>query len=190
MKRKCKILGSSIVSILLISTLAGCTNPGSNPVSSASTSSSESTENSTDPLTMLPPETDGEAITGNTGDNLDSKVRPGGGSGSFKQEMAINSSGLDWWKSSYSKFNGWITRGFTFTNDNEGKCIMQADVTTKAGELDITVMDSEGKELDTYKNIATSTFDINLGNGGDYQIRVDAQNHDGGFSIKQKTPNA
>lgn len=187
MKRKCKILGSSIVSILLISALVGCTNPGSNPVSSASTSSSsESTENSTDPLTMIPQVADSDAITG----NIDSKVRPGGSSGSFKQEMAINSSGLDWWKSSYSKFNGWITRGFTFTNDNEGKCIIQIDVTTKAGELDITVMDAEGTKLNTYKNIATSTFDINLGNGGNYQIRVDAQNHDGGFSIKQKTSDA
>lgn len=167
-KRTCRILRFSIAGALLISILVGCTSPVGNSDSGASTSSSSES-------------TDG---------NLDSKVSPGGSSGSFKQEMAVNSSGLDWWKSSYSQFNGWITRGFTFTNDNEDKCIIQVDVTTKSGELDITVMDSEGNALDTYKNIATSTFDIDLGNGGDYLIRADAQNHDGGFSIKQKTPDA
>lgn len=164
MKRKCSILCFSVVSVLLISVLASCT-AQAKPDSNASTGSSLSS-------------------------SADGKVLPGGSSGSYFRDMATDSSALDRWKSTYTKLDGWITRGFTFTKDSDGKCILQVDVTTKSGELDITVMDSAGKELYSYKNITTSTFDVNLSSGGNYQIRVDARNHDGGFSIRQKTHDA
>lgn len=157
-----------LAGVLLIGALAGCTAPGSNRNSSSAS------------ITQSP----SPGSNANMDNSFHDKITPGGMSGNYFWNMATDSSDLDWWKASYSVFNGWITRGFRFPSDSEGRCILQADVTTEAGELDITVMDAEGKELSSYKNIPTSTFDIDLGKGGDYQIKADARNHKGSFSIK------
>lgn len=185
-RRKCRSLRLSIVSALLISVLAGCSvlaKPDGN-VSAGDT----------DPVIQQTQASDSSAASnadsgGDEGSSigLQNNVEPGGSSGAYFQTMATDSSGLDWWKSSYTQFTGWITRGFKFTGNNDGKCVIQVDVTTDSGELEIAVMDSEGKELYSYKNIATSSFDVDLGKGGDYQIRVDGQQHGGDFSIKQKS---
>lgn len=171
MKKNCRLLCSSVVSVILISAVLNFSvlaRPGEGWGSHGESSTAEG-----------------------PGENPHSPVgNPGGSDGNYNRNTAVESSGLDWWKSSYTYFDGWIKRYFKFNNDSSGHCILQADVTTNSGELDITVLDAEGKELHSYKNVATSTFDIDLGKGGEYQIRVDARKHDGGFSLRQKTPDA
>lgn len=184
--RKRRLLRFSIVGALLISVLAGCSalaKPDGNVSAGATEPAIQQTQA---PESSAAPSADSGGNEG-LSIGIPSNVKPGGSFGVHFQAMATGSSGLDWWKSSYVQFTGWITRGFKFTGNSDGKCVIQVDVTTDSGELDITVMDSEGKELYTYKNIATSSFDVDLGKGGDYQIRVDGRKHDGDFSIKQKS---
>lgn len=53
-------------------------------------------------------------------------------------------------------FEGWKKRGFEFSNDSNGPCILQVDITTLSGELDIIVMDAADQEIYSYKNLASS----------------------------------
>lgn len=108
----------------------------------------------------------------------------GGSSGNFMWKQANEKSGVDFWKASYSYFEGWKKRGFEFSNDSNGQCILQVDITTVSGELDIIVMDAADQEIYSYKNLATSQFEIELENQGEYEIKIVGRGHNGSFDIK------
>lgn len=110
----------------------------------------------------------------------------GSSSGSFVWKNAIEKSGIDFWRASYTYFDGWKKRSFTFSKDDKNKCIIQADVETHSGELDIVVYDKNNNELYNYTDIETSTFDIILDIDGEYEVKVIGKGHNGNFSIKPK----
>lgn len=110
----------------------------------------------------------------------------GSSSGSFVWKNAIEKSGIDFWRASYTYFDGWKKRSFTFSKDDKNKCIIQANVETHSGELDIVVYDKNNDELYNYTNIKTSTFDIILDTDGEYEVKVIGKSHNGNFSIKPK----
>ncbi len=114
-------------------------------------------------------------------------VQAGQSSGSYIWKNANENSGTDFWKASYSYFDGLKKRSLVFSEDCNNECILQIDVTTLSGELDITIIDTSGTELYSYENIDTSQFDVELSDKGDYQIRIDGRKHEGSFSVKSKT---
>lgn len=107
--------------------------------------------------------------------------------GSFLWKNANEESGKDYWRATYSYLKGWKSRGLTIAQDADGKCFLQVNVNTVAGEFDMTISDAKNNILYNYENLQTCQFDIELEDEGTYQVKIEGDEHEGGFSLKQKT---
>lgn len=102
------------------------------------------------------------------------------GSYSFinSQEKSENNS----WSASYDKFNGYKQREITLTGEDEHTFIVE--VVTNSGTIGLSIKDKDGKSFYTGKEMPSSSFEVIVDKEGTYIIRLDVDNHSGGFDIK------
>ena len=111
-------------------------------------------------------------------------AKAGSSSGSYVWRRAREDSGIDMWTAKYSYFDGWKSRGMTFSNNQDNKCVLQVEISTLSGEIDLTITDEDGQEVCVYDNLDTSQFQITLEDEGSYEIKINARGHQGSFLIQ------
>ncbi|WMJ24001.1 hypothetical protein RBG61_04845 [Paludicola sp. MB14-C6] len=86
------------------------------------------------------------------------------------------------WTMRYGYFSGKETKKLKI-NGMETATV-DVDVTSAKGELDITIIDDDGKIHYKGTNIPTSTFSVQLEKPSNYRIQVNAKKAEGSFSFK------
>ncbi|KXB96855.1 MAG: hypothetical protein AA908_09900 [Chlorobi bacterium NICIL-2] len=91
------------------------------------------------------------------------------------------------WNASYSKLNGYQQRRITL---NEGTHTFTIEVTTKSGELNLSITGQDGTEYYKGSKLPTSTFQVHADIPAKDKItlRVDAKNHSGGLRLSGSSP--
>jgi len=95
----------------------------------------------------------------------------------------VQTSGDNQWKASYIKLKGYQQRRVTL---HEGTYTFTIDITTKSGELDLSITGQDGTEYYKGSKLPTSTFEVqaDIGVTDQITIRVDAKGHSGGFTVR------
>lgn len=101
-------------------------------------------------------------------------------SGSYSLTNYSEDSGGDYWRMEHEYFNGYqqkkvVWNGEPFTLD--------VDITTLSGSIALTVSGERGVYYQE-KNIGTSAFTVEVPDEVAVTIRVEAEDHQGGFSFR------
>ena len=94
--------------------------------------------------------------------------------------MKVENSTKTSWKQSHMLFDGKEIRTF-YLEDESRK--MEITVVTEKGEIDITVLDSNGEEIFEIDDAKTGTYEFTA--SGKIKIKVEADSHKGNFEIKK-----
>jgi hypothetical protein len=86
---------------------------------------------------------------------------------------------------SYEKFSGFKSR--TIKLDEPGK--INVDILSESGSLNLAITDKDGNSYYDGADIPTSSFSVNLDKPGEYEFKVEADNHKGSYNISWDTPN-
>lgn len=83
----------------------------------------------------------------------------------------------------YSRFDG--TRSYTFTVKEGETCTIKVSFTTEGGKISASIYEKENPEKHLYEgnDIPTSEFTVNIEESGKYVIRLEAEDHEGGYSF-------
>jgi hypothetical protein len=102
---------------------------------------------------------------------------------SYSVQRMVQSRGDNHWNASYSKLSGYRKRRITL---NEGTYTFTIEVTTKSGDLGLSITGQDGTEYYKGSKLPASTFQVQVDIPAKEKItlRVDAKGHSGGFKIK------
>ena len=89
----------------------------------------------------------------------------------------IQKTGWSDWSASYTTVDGYLQRTIRPENDT-----LLVEVETKSGTIAIEMKDADGNVIFSESDIATTSFEVDV--PGKITIRVDADNHKGGFSFE------
>jgi hypothetical protein len=89
----------------------------------------------------------------------------------------------------YDKFTGF--KETTIRVDKENPITISVNITTVSGKIDAYIAKENDKSDTSYEgnDIPTSSFTVTLSEAGDYTIRVDADDHSGGYSFSWQENN-
>jgi hypothetical protein len=104
----------------------------------------------------------------------------------FDRYLALGMVQSSWgnhWNASYSELNGFKQRRVSL---NEGTHTFTIEITTKSGELDLSIAGQDGTAYYEGSKLPTSTFQVqvDLAEKDHLTLRVDAHGHRGGYKIK------
>lgn len=102
--------------------------------------------------------------------------------GSYTFINSNENSESEFWNASYDKFNGYKQREITISG--EGDHAFTVEIVTNSGKLGLSIEDDDGKSLYNGNELPSSSFEVIANGEGKYTIRLDADNHNGGFDIK------
>ena len=94
--------------------------------------------------------------------------------------MKVENSTKTSWKQSHMLLDGKQVRTFSLGNEPQE---MEVTVVTEKGEIDITVLDSNGEEIFEIDDAKTGTYEFTA--FGKIKIEVEADSHKGNFEIKR-----
>lgn len=89
----------------------------------------------------------------------------------------IQKPGWSDWSASYATLDGYLQRTIRPENDT-----LLVEVETKSGTVSIEMKDADGNIIFSESDIATSSFEVDVPDK--VIIRVEAENHKGGFSFE------
>lgn len=89
----------------------------------------------------------------------------------------IQKAGWNDWSASYTSLDGYLQRTIRPEDDT-----LLVEIETQSGTISIEMKDSDGNVIFSESDIKTSSFEIDV--PGKVIIRVDAENHKGGFSFE------
>ena len=92
--------------------------------------------------------------------------------------MYVSSEGRSSWSATYQYFDGFQQRNFWVEN---GEDTIQMVVATEKGAIAIEIKDSEGNVIFSEENMATGEYEVEA--SGKVTIRIEAEEHKGGFDI-------
>lgn len=82
------------------------------------------------------------------------------------------------WKASYTYLDGSTCRNMTAP---DGKTTLQVELTTEEGEVDISIVDSEGNKLYSGTDLGNATFGVEA--AGKVTVTVIGHKHKGSFGF-------
>ena len=84
----------------------------------------------------------------------------------------------------YSRFDG--VRNYAFTVEEGETCAIKAAFTTEEGKISASIYEKENPENRPYEgnDIPTCEFTVNITESGKYVIRLEADDHEGGYSFR------
>ena len=101
----------------------------------------------------------------------------------YSVQRMVQSGGDNYWNASYGKLSGYRQRRITL---NEGTYTFAIEITTKSGDLNLSITGQDGKEYYKGSKLPTSAFQVQVDIPAKEKItlRVDAKGHSGGFKMK------
>ena len=102
--------------------------------------------------------------------------------GSYSLRNSSEKSGRDHWQIRYEKFNGFKQRNIKLSGECEHT--FSVEIVTNSGALGLVIKDGNGTSIYDGEELPSSAFSVKADSSGKYTIRVNADNHSGGFNIK------
>ncbi|WP_334073029.1 MULTISPECIES: hypothetical protein [Paenibacillus] len=96
-------------------------------------------------------------------------------------QMAVETNTSTTMTMKYAKFTGQKEK--TIQVEDGRPLDVGFEVTTDAGQLDISLTDEQGNHFYQGKQIQTSSFTVHLDQPGSYRVDVKGNQHKGGFAI-------
>lgn len=95
---------------------------------------------------------------------------------------AMENNGNGFWNLHYERFDGSKDRQINLSG--KGPHTIRVDIETNEGALDLSIEDDAGTQLYRGSELPTSSFEVEADSEGTYHIRLEADNHSGGFSVE------